>query len=345
MFHKSVTRPPSPQPFASLVPRGPDLFASTTNPSRPERENEFVRAVGVEREVQTVTDDAELPRTQSLGRTSRSRTMASLTLAPAPAPPGDRRRPFSTLSLNRVIACLPPPDLLGRAAANPADVRRLAEQGRWLSVHHCLTHPQAYVRTLSFRAACLELAALDARLRGAGAFVGRGQPHAWRPDPSQAERNVRRGTTTLQVSLIDRGAQTPADQAALDAERADGYRFDLEGGVDVIRRPWHDCAWGTAIPTLVLMSLLRRGCAQEAAELLAAGCWLPEKVTEAWTIYGDAPAVSVRAWRATQSPIAACLSGDGVGVQQTLPVLLEAGARPTLGERLHTARRVRHLLR
>lgn len=74
------------------------------------------------------------------------------------------------------------------------------------------------------------------------------------------------------------------------------------------------------------MSLLRRGYAQKAAGLLAAGCWPPTKVTEACTIYGDSTAVAVDNWRGAQSSIAACLSATqawrATDVARRFPLLL-----------------------
>lgn len=346
MSQASVTRPASPAPFADLAPRGQkraNLCATCEAAQGAAGTPRPLRGVAVRRERLTSVDaetiDAAPPAPHGPRRPVGLGIGVGLPLPPAqPDAPG--RHPASAAILRAPAV----PDVLAPVAASRAQVAALALGGHRRNVHHCLAHPAAYLREMPFRESCLELARLDGLLRAAEARAAKTVLHDWRVVPRDDAQHVRRTPTALRVSWVQQGAEAGCDMDAFDAERAACYRLGGPAAAaapeDALpRRAWLDPGWGTAVPVLVLMSLLRRGLPAEAAELLDAGCWLPDKVTEVWQVYGKVPGVGDRKWRVSQSPFGACLGHRGGGASAAWRVLLRAGGRPSVGERLQYSRR------
>lgn len=238
-------------------------------------------------------------------------------------------------------------DVIGAVATDRAAVERAAANGERHAVHYYLAHPASYVRALRFRDRCLELSRLHALLGANDASeAAAGTPasnYTWQAYvrlPHDSVTTTADGKVTFVLS--DAHAPAPCDHDDFTLERAEAFVYDLEPGVTVTRRPWHDCAWGTATPVLVLMALLRHGYAEQAQALLDAGCPLPTQVVEKWHV--GAPALEAtggswrHAWTVRQRPIAACLDNAGPNVAASLRVALAAGARPSARERLRMLR-------
>lgn len=228
---------------------------------------------------------------------------------------------------------------IGAFARVPDAVASLARAGERNAVNHCLRHPGTYAHGWSFRQQTLEAVRLDRLLHGAEA---RGptavHEHVWEAEGLRAEYSWPGPTLSFDLHEARWLPHTPGDQACVDEARVRAY-FGTGQPAAELRQ------LGCSYPALVLTSLLQRGEAGAAEELLDAGCVLPRLVVERWSVSevagesddGSEGGWGMTEWRSCRSPLSACLRGAGwrpTPLQRRVAhALLARGARPTVCER------------